>query len=370
MPEEWIVRVQGREYGPIDLETLQEWKNEGRVLPTNEVRPVDSDLWTTADKIFGLFPPSLPDSNGESAGRRQSFSQILANTLRIYRKGFLQFLGLTAIVVIPSICAQLSSTALASPNTEMDFPTLLAAMFNLGMLLLSLAAWPVYIAGIQILTSELSAGRPIGLFDLFQRAVLSWPRVALLCLLVYGVFFLLLVLALGILLMVLIGASSFLAILFALTLLVLQIWMFGRWFINVLFWQQFAVLAQSDIPGVLRRSKELARSGRNLPWFQRPSWRGAFLASLWFGFVLVLSIGPEWSMMQSYFHQAMTAQDPQALLQSLSANSKPVGLDSLRLVLGLLQAVLHPLLGIAFVLLYFDSLGGDATHVNSSNQPS
>lgn len=351
--------MQGREYGPIDLETLQEWKNEGRVLPANEVRQADADLWTTADKISGLFPPPPPTSSDESVDRRQSFSEILAKTLRIYRKGFLQFLGLTAIVVVPSICAQLSSTALASPNTEMDFQTLLAAMFNLGMLLLSLAAWPVYIAGIQILTSELSADRPIAMFDLFQRALRSWPRVALLCFLVYGVFFLLLVLALGILLMVLVGASL-LTILLALALLALQVWMFGRWFINVLFWQQFSVLAQSDIPGVLRRSKELARSGRNLPWFQRPSWRGTFLASLWFGFVLVLSIGPEWSMMQSYFHEAMTAQDPQALLQSLSANSKPAGLDLLRLVLGLLQAVVHPLLGIAFVLLYFDSLGGDA----------
>jgi len=65
-------------------------------------------------------------------------------------------------------------------------------------------------------------------------------------------------------------------------------------------------------------------------------------------------------MMQSYFREAMTAQDPQALLQSLSANSKPAGLDLLRLVFGLLQAVLHPLLGIGFVLLYFDSIGGDA----------
>jgi|HubBroStandDraft_4_1064222.scaffolds.fasta_scaffold104630_2 hypothetical protein len=360
MPEEWIVRVQDREYGPVDFETLQEWKNEGRVLPANEVRQADVDLWTAADKIPGLFPPPLSTSSDESVGQRQSLSEILAKTLRVYRKGFLQFLGLTAIVVVPSICAQLSSTALASPNTEMDFQTLLAAMFNLGMLLLSLAAWPVYIAGIQILTSELSVDRPIAMFDLFQRALSFWPRVALICFLVYGVFFLLLVLALGILLMVLVGASSFLTILFALTLLVLQIWMFGRWFINVLFWQQFAVLAQSDIPGVLRRSKELARSGRNLPWFQRPSWRGAFLASLWFGFVLVLSIGPEWSMMQSYFHEAMTTQDPQALLQSLSANSKPVGLDLLRLVIGFLQALLHPLLGIAFVLLYFDSLGGDA----------
>jgi len=30
MPDEWMVRVEGREYGPVDLETLREWKNEGR----------------------------------------------------------------------------------------------------------------------------------------------------------------------------------------------------------------------------------------------------------------------------------------------------------------------------------------------------
>jgi hypothetical protein len=360
MSEEWIVRVQGREYGPIDLETLQEWKNEGRVLPANEVRPADSDLWTTADKIPGLFPPPLPIPSTESLRQRQSFVGILASTLGIYRKGFFQFLGLSAIVVVPSICAQLSSTALPSPTTELDLQTLFAAMFNLGTGLLSLLAWPVYIAGIQILASELSANRSIALFDLFQRALTFWPRVALLCLLVYGVFILLLILAFFILVLVLMGASSFLAILFALLLLVLQIWMFGRWFINVLFWQQFAVLTQLDFLGVLRRSKELARSGRNLPWFHRPLWRGAFLASMWLAFVLALSIGPEWSMMQSYYHAAMATTDPQALLQSLSANSKPAGLDALHLMIGLTQAILHPLLGIAFVLLYFDSLGGDA----------
>jgi hypothetical protein len=26
MAEEWIVRVQGKEYGPVDFETLSEWK--------------------------------------------------------------------------------------------------------------------------------------------------------------------------------------------------------------------------------------------------------------------------------------------------------------------------------------------------------
>jgi hypothetical protein len=27
--DEWIVRVQGREYGPANIDTLREWKAEG-----------------------------------------------------------------------------------------------------------------------------------------------------------------------------------------------------------------------------------------------------------------------------------------------------------------------------------------------------
>ncbi len=62
MSEEWIVRVQGREYGPAALDTLQEWKSEGRLLPGNEVRRTDADTWMRAQEIPGLFdgPASSP----------------------------------------------------------------------------------------------------------------------------------------------------------------------------------------------------------------------------------------------------------------------------------------------------------------------
>src|SRR5213076_3179237 len=53
--EEWIVRVDGREYGPANIDTLLEWKSEGRVLPANEARRADAELWTLAAQIPGLF---------------------------------------------------------------------------------------------------------------------------------------------------------------------------------------------------------------------------------------------------------------------------------------------------------------------------
>ena len=60
--DEWIVRVQGAEYGPANIETLREWKTEGRLLPSNEARRADVDLWATAAEIPGLFsaPPAVP----------------------------------------------------------------------------------------------------------------------------------------------------------------------------------------------------------------------------------------------------------------------------------------------------------------------
>src|SRR5437899_12948204 len=92
MAEEWIVRVQGKEYGPADIDTLHEWKREGRLLPENEARNTGADLWSTAAAIPGLF-----DLGALAAARaqrltqpplqtqRRSFGQILAATFQIYR---------------------------------------------------------------------------------------------------------------------------------------------------------------------------------------------------------------------------------------------------------------------------------------------
>jgi hypothetical protein len=373
MAQQWIIRVQGREYGPADIETLREWKTEGRLLPGNEARREESDLWETVEEIPGLFnagalaAASVQRLTEPPLAARGSFGAILSETVRIYRKGFPQFLALTLIVAAPSICAQLANSALgASAEVELNLRTFIAAAFGLCMLLLSLAAWPVFIAGIQILAAEFSAGREARLFKIFPRILKFWPRVAMLCILVYGVFFLLTVFGFGIAVMIIAGGSSLLVPFLALALLGLQVWMFGRFFIKVLFWQQFAVLADADPANALRQSRELARSGRDLPWFQRPLWRGVLIASIWFAFVLMLQIGAEWHTIQQYFHELTTTQDPQALLQKITESQRAQGFNLLSFSLNVVQRILQPLLGIAFVLLYFDSK--DATRMNSSHR--
>ncbi len=359
MAQQWIIRVQNKEYGPAGIETLREWKTEGRVLPENEARRADSDLWTTAGDIPGLFvvealaaasSPRLTHSTDSDQAPlppqiHRSFTEILLETFRIYREGFPQFLGLVLIVAAPSICAQLAnSISGASPNVELDFRTFIVAVFGFSMLLLGLAMWPVFVAGIQILTAELSAGREARLFQLLPRILKFWPRVAMLCIFVYGVFFLLTLFGFGIAIMIIAGGSSLLVPFLALALLALQVWMFGRFFINVLFWQQFAVLENAGVVESLNQSRNLARSGRDLPWFQRPLWRG-----------VLLQVGAEWHTIQQYFHELTATQDPQVLLQKITESQRAHGFDLLSFSLNVLQRILQPLLGIAFVVLYFDS---------------
>jgi len=215
--------------------------------------------------------------------------------------------------------------------------------------------WPVYVAGIQILTAEIAGGRRPGLVAVLNQAVKFWPRVAALCIFVFGVFALLMLFALGIALTLAAGSSSLLLILFALALLVLQVWMFGRFFVNVLFWQQFAVLENAEFLDSLRESRNLARSGRDLPRYERPLWRAAFIASLWFAFVLIIALVSEWTTLHQYLNQLMTTQDPQTLLQQLTEAQQARGFDISAFVLNLVRKILQPLLGIAFVVLYLDS---------------
>ena len=370
--EQWIVRVEGREYGPANIDILREWKSEGRVLPANEARRADAELWTLAAEIPGLFDVEAPTT--DSASRlihptssaqapprllSRGFGQILAETFRIYARGFLQFLSLTLLVVLPSICGQLAAMWTQSvQGSDADLRVLAAGGFAFLMFIVSIAMWPVYVAGIQILTVEIAAGRRAGFFGALNEAVRFWPRIAALCIFVYGIFFLLIIFALLIAAMVVAGASSLFMIFLALALLVLQVWLFGRFFINVLFWQQFAVLENAGVIDSLRGSRNLAHSGRELPWFQRPLWRGVFIASLWFGFVVLIALVSEWTTLQHSFNELMTVQDPQALLQKLTEAQQARGFEVSGFALGLLQKILQPLVGIAFVVLYIDTRRG------------
>src|SRR5258707_3583828 len=255
--DEWIVRVQGTEYGPANMETLREWKAEGRLLPVNEARRADVDLWTTAAEIPGLFsvPPVLPISEPLPPQTpipvaRRTFAEILVETVQIYRKGFFQFLGLTLLVLLPSICSQLTTAFVQPPQgSNIDVRSVLAAGVAFLTFIVSIVMWPVSIPGIQILTAEIARGNRPRLVAMLNEAVRFWPRVSALCIFVYGVFFLTMLFGLAIAAMALAAGSAVLLALVAIGLLLLQGWVFGRFFVEVLFLQPSCVLVKAVIIG-------------------------------------------------------------------------------------------------------------------------
>ena len=358
MSETWIVRVEGRDYGPADLAALREWKEEGRVLSLNEARLADGENWVRAGEIPGLFadvPPEPPPVQTHSdAAPPPGIFQICFDSIALYIRGFFPFLGLTLLVLVPSVIAQVTGLLLDdSKTTDLDARTVLAAGFTFCMLMLTLAAWPLYLAGIQIMTAELALGRRLRFFALLNSAVKFWPRVAMLCLLVYLTFAFWTLIPMGGILLIALGGPSSLSFFLVLMIGAIQVWIVGRLFVNFLFWQQTAVLDERDVAGALRESKSLARSGADLPWYKRPLWQGVVVSSLWFLFVLGLNLPTLVPAMRGYWHVVTTTQDPQILMQTMSSLPKSHGIDRLTFALGLLEAMLRPLLGIAFVLIFF-----------------
>jgi hypothetical protein len=108
MPDEWFVRVHEKEYGPVDLETLREWKADGRVIALNEVRRSDAAEWILAGAVPELFPPASEVSEPvPQFFRARTFSQIITDTIRLYAAGFWVFFAIALITGLPAMAMQL-----------------------------------------------------------------------------------------------------------------------------------------------------------------------------------------------------------------------------------------------------------------------
>jgi len=358
MAEGWIVRVQGKEYGPVDLETLREWQRDGRVVPDNDVRKSGDSEWSKAATMKELFPPPLPDVVPASSPRRpRSLGEIAIETFHIYRKGFATFFSLALLVAIPGCVLKISLAYFnfseqGLPTTQILAPRVVAIIAIAALV----ALWPIFLSGIQIATADLAAGQSISLRDVLRRAARFWPVVAKLCLLVYGSYFVWSVIPLLAIFSLVAAQPSGFSILLAFVILALQVYMTARLFVNFLFWQQSSVLAGLNTLDALRESKELAHTRPQAPRLERPLYRGAIIASLWLLLLVVFSSGAEVPFVMMRIQGITNIQEATALVQKLANASAPDSITLATYVMtSLIQALLRPLLGIAFVILYLDT---------------
>lgn len=363
MSEQWIVRVEGKEYGPVDLEELRDWKREGRLIRANEVREPESDRWIPAGELLEIFsdepedhpapvPPPLP-------ARRLSLGEIFARGWRIYRAGFGQFFLLALLVSIPAFFLQLAVPFLEMPKDGASLaPVLTAAAVAFVMLVSLIIAWPFSLAATQLLAADLDAGRnPGGLNDLLTRAKPLWTRMFILGLIVYGSYLLWTIIPLLFAFSLVAGAASLSGSLVALLLLLFTAYMVARLFIHFLFWQQTGALGSRPTVEALQESRELARSGKELPRSERPLYRGALIASLWILAIIVLNVAIELPVVLFKLRGVTSVEEAATMMQAMATNHSLDFLSGLTTLLSsLLHAVLRPWLAVVFVVLYLDTL--------------
>ncbi|MBV9010217.1 MAG: DUF4339 domain-containing protein [Verrucomicrobia bacterium] len=360
MEQRWFVRVSGREYGPVDLDTLAEWKREGRLVPSNDVRAEHESAWSPAAELAGLFkPPPLPppQASAQPLPRHRTIGQIIRDSFRIYKSAFLPFFAATLLTAIPLLAFELVSPSYGIFRRGLSGSGFTAA--NITLLLAAtvlIVTWPLFLAAIQIGTVEVLAGRKVRLGELLRRAVNYYPRFAWLSFIVYGSYFIWTALPVLAIVSLVSSGPSIATLLLALLILAIQVTMVARLWVNFLFWQQAAGIANLDGAAAIEESRALARSQRRARKIDRPLWRGALLASLWFVLMLGLSAGLEVPFVLSKVQDITTPEQALAFFQNAKPPQSPDFMLIASAVLSsLVHTLLRPVFGIAFVLLYFDS---------------
>ncbi len=358
MADQWFVRVLGKEYGPVDLATLREWRADGRLIPENEVRMDDDSVWRPAIEFVEIFAetPARVAAERDDLFRPRSLMQIVGEAFGIYARGFLPLFAFALLVAVPSTAMKISLAFVHTQESgSIAKESMLPAAIVVVSFVLFLIAWPIFLAGLQFATADLAAKQPIRFGDLIRRAINIWPRMSRLSIVVYGSFLFWTALPLVVIFSMIGAEPSVFMLLLGLLALAVQVYMAGRLFINFMFWQQSATIGGLDGMDALRDSKELARSRSSAVATERPVFRGAMLASIWLLVLLGFSAAVELPFLLIRVQGITTVEQATALVQNLMNAPTPDAMTIATYILSsLVHALLRPLLGITFVLLYFD----------------
>ncbi|MDQ3199116.1 MAG: DUF4339 domain-containing protein [Verrucomicrobiota bacterium] len=359
MADQWIVRVQGKEYGPVDLDELRDWRREGRLIRDNELREPESEHWFRAGTLPEIFSEEASaEAEPPPLVRRLSLGEIFAGGWRIYTAGFARFFILALLVSVPSFFLQMAAPYLEMPkNQEPIGPVVIGAAIVVFVTLVMLViAWPFSLGATQLLAADLHAGRSHGIGELLTRAKPLWTRMFTLGLIVYASYLLWTILPSLVAFSLVAGAPSGSGIFLALALLIFAAYMVARLFINFLFWQQAGALSQTPAFEALQVSKELARSGRELPWTERPLYRGALIASLWILIIIVLNLAIELPAVLYKMRGVTTVEQAATMIQTMATKNSPDFVSIVTTLLScLVHAVLRPWLAAVFIVLYLNT---------------
>ncbi|HEX4630850.1 MAG TPA: hypothetical protein VH188_07770 [Chthoniobacterales bacterium] len=358
MPDQWMVRVEGREYGPVDTDTLLEWKNEGRLIRSNELRRVEDERWAPAAEFPEFFADVPPAEPPDLTIRRRSWREILRETIRIYRGGFWRFVIFGLLTAVPMFAMQWYFPRVPIPDflSGEPMPTVTVPPICWIMFLLVILLWPISTAGFQYVADDVLRGRRRPLAAQFSAALERFGKMLGTGLLVYLSYFFWFFVPLTAMVALLSAGLSAVSILLYLLVGAFMVYINARLFINFLFWEQTAAFGDEGPLLALRESKELARCRPDAPRLERPLYRGALVASIWLLVLLFALIAVQFPFTVARLRGVENPEQAMALMQSLSQAKTP---DALMIASDIASAVmnliLRPLLAASFIVLYYDA---------------
>jgi GYF domain 2 len=359
MSDQWMVRVEGREYGPVDTDALHEWKREGRLIQTNEIRRLDDERWLPAGQFPEFFAENLPPAEPpDLIVRRRTGREIFRETFRIYRGGFWRFLLFGLLTAVPMFILQWNFPRVPLPDLTSGepLPTVTIPPLCWFMFLLVILLWPLSTAGFQFVADDVVRGRRRSIAAQFAASIERYGRMLGAGLLVYFSYFFWFFIPLTAALAVLSTGISLFSVTVYLMIGAFMIYMNVRLIINFLFWEQTAALGDEGVFLALRESRELARCDSGASRFDRPMYRGVIVLSLWLLLLLVALMVVQFPFALIRLSGATTPEQAMALMESLSKAKTP---DALMIASDVASALMNllvrPLLTTSFIVLYYDA---------------
>jgi hypothetical protein len=363
MPEQWMVRVEGKEYGPVDQDDLREWREEGRLIRQNEVRRVGEETWFPAGDLPEVFGEEQPEQAPEPPDlivRRRAGPEIFRETVRIYRGGFGRFLLFGLLTAVPMFVLQWHFPRVALPSlsagSSATTPAVAIPPICWLMLLLVILLWPVSTAAFQFVADDILRGRQRSIAEQLAAAVQRWGRMLSTGLIVYASYFFWVFVSFTAMVALLSAGIPVVSQILYLLVGAFMVYMIVRLFINFLFWEQTAAFGDEGALLALRESKELARCSPEASWLDRPLYRGVIIVLAWLVLLLFLLMAVQFPLMLVRLSGVENPEQAAAVMERLSQAKTP---DTLMIASDVLAAlvnlVLRPLLAISFLVLYYDA---------------
>ena len=358
-----MVRVEGKEYGPVDLDELREWREEGRLIRENELRRIGDERWFPAGELVEIFADEAPAEPAEPPDlivRRRTGQEVFRETIRIYRAGFWRFMVFGLLTAVPMFVLQWFFPRVPFPSlvsrTAETTPAVAIPPICWLMLLLVILVWPISTAGFQYVADDIMRGGQRPFANQFIAALQRWSRMLSTGLVVYMTYFFWIFVPFTAMIAILSAGIPVLSAMLYLLIGAFMVYMVGRLFVNFLFWEQTAALGDEGALLSLRESKELARCAPTAPRLDRPLYRGVIAASLWLVLLLMVLMGVQFPLMLVRLSGVENPEQAMAMMQTLAQTKTP---DPLMIASDVLSAlvnlVLRPLLAISFLVLYYDA---------------